>query len=572
MTNRWGAIPHAGGRWTISTWAPSARAVKVEVDGDIYEMDRTTDGWWQTRLVAAQGSAYRFLVDDVAVPDPASRWQVGDVHGASVLIDHQAYQWTSTWFGRPWAEAAIYEIHIGTFTPQGTFAAAMDKLAELAELGFTAIEIMPIGQWSGDRGWGYDGVLPYTLHPAYGTPDEFKAFIACAQSLGMMVLLDFVMNHFGVDGAHLHSTTPEFFARERETPWGAAIDFDRPAVRAFWIECASMWISHYRLDGLRFDAVHQITGPGANEFLQELAETLRSLDLERPIHLITEDERNEPGWRETGLYDATWNDDFHHAVHAALTGESHDYYASYAVDPIADLCRALEHGQVEEGQDRKGRDERRGQPSGHLPPTAFVNAIQTHDQIGNRPQGERLITLASPRAVEVAYALLLVAPYIPMIMMGEERGDPSPFLFFADFDGKLAERIRDGRADEIGEADAAAVEPPDPLAMETFLASKLSWKTDEAAQRWLDLTRQCLAFRRKYVVPLLKSGRVGKAQVRRIGAASIEARWPFGAGSLSLALNFGAVGVVPPKAHHPQFTLHALERDDYALSIHGDLA
>ncbi len=547
MTHHWGAIAHDDGTWSLATWAPSAKTVTVEIKGDQQGLAPDGDGWWHARISAAAGTPYQFVADGQTMPDPASRLQAGGVHAQSVLVDHRPYPWRTSWQGRPWAEAVIYEMHVGTFTPEGSFAAAMDKLADLAALGITAIEVMPVGQWSGKRGWGYDGVLPYAPHPAYGTPDDFKAFIDHAHSLDMMVLLDIVMNHFGAEGAHLHSLAPEFFAPERHTPW----------------------VADYRLDGLRFDAVHEITGPGADDFLIEMATRLRALDPARRIHLITEDDRNSPRWRENGLYDASWNDDFHHAIHTALTGEEQDYYASYAVDPIGDLCRALAHGQVEEGQEREGRDAPRGEPSQHLPPTAFVNAIQTHDQIGNRPHGERLIALAAPAAVEIAYSLLLVSPYVPMIVMGEERGEQAPFLFFADFGGELAESVRQGRAEEIASIAAADEPPPDPLAVDTFAASKLRWKTDETAQGWLDLTQQALAFRRDYVVPLLKSGRIKAAEVQRIGDGGITARWHFAAGTLSLAVNFGTVGAQLPGLVAPQFSRHDMARDPYALQVQG---
>lgn len=569
MTHHWGAVPHDDGTWSVSTWAPSAESLALEINGQTKAMTRDSEGWWHARISAMAGTYYQFMADGQTMPDPASRLQAGSVHYQSILVDHRLYPWRSTWQGRSWAEAVVYELHVGTFTPEGSFAAARDKLAELAALGITAIEVMPVGQWAGNRGWGYDGVLPYAPHPAYGRPEDFKAFVDHAQSLGMMVLLDIVMNHFGAEGAYLHSLTPEFFAPERHTPWGAAIHFDERAVREFWIGCASMWIRDYRLDGLRFDAVHEITGPGADDFLAEMSSTLRALAPDRPIHLITEDDRNAPDWRENGLYEASWNDDFHHAIHTALTGEDHGYYASYAVDPIDDLCRALAHGQIEEGQMREGRETPRGKPSRHLPPTAFVNAIQTHDQIGNRGHGERLIALADRQAVRTAYSLLLVAPYIPMIVMGEERGEQAPFLFFADFEGDLADAIREGRAKEFAAIAASEEPPPDPLSVETFMASKLRWQTDAEAQGWLTLTRQALAFRRDHVVPLLKSGRTGPAQVRRIGTGSIEAHWRFGAGSLHLTVNFGAVGHFPPGAADPQFTLNDIARDNYALTVQG---
>lgn len=563
----WGALPVGSGVWEICTWAPSAGSVEIELAGTRTPLEATRDGHWIGRVSAEEGASYRLIVNGEAYPDPASRLQAGDVHAPSRLVDHSRYPWSTQWRGRPWAEAVIYELHIGTFTPQGTFAASAEKLEQLASLGITAIEVMPVGQWSGTRGWGYDCVLPFAPHPSYGSPDEFKAFVERAHGLGIMVMLDLVMNHFGPDGAYLHALAPEFFDPDRHTPWGAAIDFSQDAVRAFWIECASMWIRDYRLDGLRLDAVHQIAGPGADDFFDQFGRTLKQLDPERSIHLVVEDERNEPHLRDTGLYDASWNDDFHHAVHTALTGESQDYYASFAVDPIGDLSIALQRGHIEEGQPRKGRDEPRGKPSGHLQPTAFVNAIQTHDQIGNRPFGDRLITLADPDAVEVAYALLLVAPYIPMIVMGEERGETSPFQFFADYHGELGKIVRDGRAAEFAGIAALGDQVPDPNAIETFNASKLSWKEDAHAARWLETTRRCLSFRHQYVVPMLKSGRIGSPEVQRIGQSAIQARWTFADRSLQLALNFGDIGRFTSLPSAPQFTINDIASAPFALAI-----
>ncbi|WP_347138595.1 malto-oligosyltrehalose trehalohydrolase [Paracoccus sp. SSK6] len=564
MTQNWGGQWSADG-WTARIWAPDARHVGLLLRGQPHAMTRQDDGFWSVTVAARPGDAYLFRVDGQDMPDPASRLQSGDVHAPSLVTGPAGDAWQTSWQGRHWAEAVIYELHIGTFTPEGTLAAATEKLAGLAALGITAIELMPVGQWQGGRGWGYDGVLPYALHPAYGSPGDLRRFVDHAHSLGLMVILDLVMNHFGPEGAYIHHAAPRFFDESRHTPWGAAIDFSQPAVREFWIQCAEYWIGEYRLDGLRLDAVHQISGPGADDFMRQFAQRVRAVDPARPIHLIVEDERNEPHLREAG-FDASWNDDFHHAIHCALTGESDSYYANFSHDPIGDLCLALQRGHVEEGQPRPGGDAPRGEPCGHLPPTAFVNATQTHDQVGNRARGERLLSLADPEGLRLAYALLLVAPYIPMIFMGEERGATTPFLFFADFTGDLAEAIRKGRATEFAGIASLGAEVPDPLSIDTFQRSRLAWG-DANARDWLDLTRRALAFRAAQVVPLLKSGRSAPAEVTRHGTASLSARWHFHGGTLDLWLTLGQV---EPDLKPPQdaaFSVGRFGLDPFALCV-----
>lgn len=422
-------------------------------------------------------------------------------------------------------------------------------LPGLAALGFTAIQLMPVGQFPGNRGWGYDGVLPFAPHPAYGSPGDLRRLIRAAHQAGMMVFLDLVMNHFGPEGAWLHHAAPEYFDPDRQTPWGAAIDFSRPQVRDFWTSCALHWLDAYGFDGLRLDAVHQIAGPGADRFLTDLAAQVHRLTPRR--HLITEDERNIPDLRQAG-YDAAWNDDSHHAVHVALTGESDSYYASFAVDPVGDLALALQCGHIEQGQPRPPQVHPRGQPCGHLPPTAFVNATQTHDQVGNRAHGDRLLTLADPDAVRVAFGLLLVAPFIPMAFMGEERGETAPFQFFADYDCDLAQAIRTGRAAEFASIAALGDAVPDPLDPAAMLRSRLGWSNDDAARGWMDLTRRALRFRADHVVPLLKSG-PPQAVVTRDGPGLIRAAWRFPAGMLSLSLGLGQPDPAP--VADPDFTV-----------------
>lgn len=568
LSRRWGPI-RRNDQWTISTWAPQARSVVLLVEGKSIPCTLCHDGFWSADTDAPIGASYCFCIDDAIVPDPASRLQACDVHQPSVLVDHDSYRWQETWRGRDWSDAVIYELHVGTFTPAGTITAASEKLEYLAGLGITAVELMPVGQFSGTFGWGYDGVLPFAPHPAYGTPEEFKAFVERAHETGMMVLLDVVMNHFGPDGAYIHQSAPGFFDPERHTPWGAAIDFSQEAVRRFWIECAQMWLCDYHLDGLRLDAVHQINGPGSEQFFDELGEMVRTLDLGRPLHLVLEDERNEPHLRELEGFTANWNDDFHHAVHTALTGEDHDYYKSFSVDPIGDLVLAMQNGHVEEGQERLGRDHPRGQLSRHLPPTAFVNATQTHDQIGNRAHGERLITLVDEDALQAAFALLLVSPYIPMVFMGEEQGETAPFQYFADFHGELGRMVREGRASEFAAIAALGDSVPDPTAPGTFEASKLRWDESEPSRRWQDLTRRCLAFRAVHVMPLLKSGRI-EAKAKRSGDKAIEAEWRFAGGRLGLALNIGTIGEHTFDLGQAQLQINSIGEDRYALWAKAD--
>lgn len=565
MTRHWGGR-WSGNDWTAQIWAPDAQDVGLVLAGRHHRMTRQPDGFWTVSAPAREGDEYLFRIDGQDIPDPASRLQAGDVHAPSVVTRPAGTAGRPSWHGRDWAEAVIYELHLGTFTPEGTLAAATDRLAGLAELGITAIELMPVGQWQGNRGWGYDGVLPFALHPAYGSPDDLHRFVDRAHSLGMMVMLDLVMNHFGPEGAYLHHAAPRFFDESRHTPWGAAIDFSQPAVREFWTQCAEYWVGEYRLDGLRLDAVHQITGPGADDFMRQFARRVRAVDPSRVIHLVVEDERNEPFLRENG-YDASWNDDFHHAVHCRLTGESDSYYASFSQDPVGDLALALERGHIEEGQPRPGKEEPRGAPCGHLPATGFVNSTQTHDQVGNRALGERLLSLADPDGVRVAYALLLVTPYVPMIFMGEERGATTPFLFFADFSGDLAEAVRKGRAAEFAGIASLGSKVPDPLSPDTFQRSRLDWTDSPAARDWLDLTRRALSFRAGHVVPLLKSGRSAPAEVSRIGPDALTASWHFHAGTLDLGLSLGQAepDLKPPR--DAAFSVGRAGHDPFALFV-----
>ncbi|MBM9595727.1 malto-oligosyltrehalose trehalohydrolase [Rhodobacteraceae bacterium MCCB 386] len=563
----WGAEPEGEG-WSFSVWAPGAQTVAVLVGEARHAMVEEADGYHRATAPARADAEYLLEVDGARVPDPAARAQVGDVHGPSRLVDPRAYRWSSQWTGRPWEEAVIYEMHVGTFTPEGTFAAAAERLPELARLGVTAVELMPVAQFSGDRGWGYDGVLPYAPHPAYGTPEEMKAFVEVAQGLGIMVLLDVVYNHFGPDGAYLHQIAPRFFDEARHTPWGAGIDYTQPQVRRFFIENALYWLTEFRLDGLRLDAVDQIRDPSEPELLVELAQAVRARDWGRPIHLTTEDNRNITRLHhpEAGLYTGEWNDDYHHAIHCLMTCESEGYYAPYAVDPMADLCLSLAEGYVEQGQERPPKSERRGEPAEGLPWPAFVNFNQNHDQIGNRARGERLLTLADdPRGVKVAHVLLLVAPFTPMLFMGEEAGSRAPFQFFVDFEGELAEATRKGRAEEFADFESFTGRVPDPTDPATFEASRPLDGPD--ADEWRELTRQALALRHERVVPLVRSGRARPAQVQRTSPRSLTASWPFCDGTLTVRANLGTRAEGGAASGEAVLKWGNLETNDYAIEV-----
>lgn len=533
---RWGAFRQAEGDVEAALWSPEASRVAFVSDTHRTDLTQNNDGWWTGRLTVP-AEEYRFEIDGTQYPDPAARAQADGIDGPSRIAEPISPP--EAWDGHDAADLVIFEMHVGTFTDAGTLTAAAARLPDLAALGITAVELMPLGQFPGDFGWGYDCVLPFAIHPAYGAREDLLAFVEAAHDLGLSVILDVVYNHFGPVGAYLHDYCPRFFDADRPTPWGAGIDFSRAPVREYFFQNAEMWIGEFGIDGLRIDAAHQIVDDSGRHFLVELACRARDAAAGRPLHLILEDERNLSALRETGGYDAQWNDDYHHAVHCLLTGESDGYYASFSVDPIGDLCRALAEGHVEQGQPRNGLTEPRGAPSSHLPPTAFINANQTHDQIGNRAMGERLITLAGVERMRVAHALLLTSPAIPMLFMGEEDGSRSPFQFFADYDGDMGQAVRRGRRDEFAAfATFAADGIPDPTAPATRDRSCPYAEAPPDRDAWRDLTARALTFRRTHVAPLVKAGRSAPAHVQPVGPAALHARWSFHAGTLETVARF----------------------------------
>jgi len=562
-----GAECRQDGTVRFRLWAPKAASVAVrlpELERD-FPMSALQDGWFEVVTESRAGTQYQFKIDNQhSVPDPASRFQTSTVHGASEIIDPLAYEWRDTeWNVRPWEEAVIYELHVGTFSREGTFAGAEAKLDYLSELGITAVELMPLSSFPGERNWGYDGVLPYAPPRCYGRPEDLKHFIDAAHAKNLMVFLDVVYSHFGPDGNYLWLYAPQFFTNRHRTPWGQAINFDDPdsrIVRDYFIHNSLYWLEEYHFDGLRFDAVHAIADDSRPHILAELAETIRSkFANERHIHLILENDDNavrylrrdaedNPFW-----YTAQWNDDIHHVLHVLLTGETDGYYSDYTDNPAQSLGRCLGEGYAYQGEPSAFRDgASRGEPSRELPPTCFVSFLQNHDQIGNRALGERIVSLSNPAAVRAAMAILLLAPSPPLLFMGEEFGAETPFLFFCDFASELADKVRDGRRAEFArfkqfrspEAQARIPDPNDP---ETFLASKLDWVSFEQQHHceWLQFYREVLTCRREKIMPRIQNIVPGLAQYDVLGSRAVHVRWGLAkGGSLELITNLGQESTV----------------------------
>jgi malto-oligosyltrehalose trehalohydrolase len=531
---------------TFRLWAPAAHKVALMLNSP--EPMEKRGEWFELAVAGARaGTHYSFRIDNkLEIADPASHFQPDDVHGKSEVIDHNAYAWRSQdWKGRPWEECVFIETHAGTFTREGTFRAMIDKLDHLVETGITALELMPVADFPGRWNWGYDGVLLYAPDSIYGRPEDLKALIDAAHQRGLMAFLDVVYNHFGPDGNYLGRIAPAFFA-EAQTPWGTAIDYAVPEVRAFAIENAVHWLKNYRFDGLRLDAVHAITLPGEPHILNELSEAVGELAKEtgRHIHLVLENDDNAARFLApqtdppAGRYRAQWNDDYHHAWHVLLTGEKAGYYADYT-GPARHVARTLAEGFAYQGESSSYREGRpRGEASANLPRTAFVNFIQNHDQIGNRPIGERLTVLAKPEAVECALAVLLLQPGPPLVFMGEEWGATEPFPFFCDFKGELADAVRNGRKKEFADHYAKyGDEIPDPLAKETRDSAVLDWSAREQpghAER-LAFVSTLLRVRHRHIVPMLsKMTSSGEAHIDH---GVLTARWPSGDKYLILLAN-----------------------------------
>jgi maltooligosyltrehalose trehalohydrolase len=556
-----GAETRDDGSVRFRLWAPKASSVGLQLTNleRALPMTRCDEGWFELTTAARAGAQYSFKIDDnQLVPDPASRFQPSGVHGPSEVINPFAYDWMdANWKGRPWDEAVIYELHAGTFSPEGNFAGVDARLDHLADLGVSAVELMPLASFPGERNWGYDGVLPFAPASCYGRPEDLKRLIDAAHAKNLMVFLDVVYNHFGPEGNYLGLYAPDFFTQRHHTPWGQAINFDGPhsrAVRDFFIHNPLYWLEEYHFDGLRLDAVHAIHDDSPSHILTELAEVARTkFGVERHIHLILENDNNaahylcrDPAARSS-CYNAQWNDDIHHALHVVVTGEKDGYYSDHAQNPLWHFGRCLAEGFSFQGEKSAFRDgAKRGEPSRDLPPTCFVSFLQNHDQIGNRALGERITQLADAKKVKLAMAILLLAPSPPLLFMGEEFAAASPFLFFCDFGPELAAMVTEGRRSEFARFEQfnspeAQAQIPDPNADETFLRSKLDWDSVEREPHgnWLNFYQNVLQCRREKVLPRIKDIAPGRADFELLGSLGLEVQWPFAkCGSLQLIANF----------------------------------
>lgn len=546
----WGPCWNPDGSVTFNLWAPAIASVSVDIDGRLRPMQAAGDGWHALTCMGLQsGATYLFcLPDGKRLPDPASRFQPQGVHGPSVLCDPGGYDWQhSDWKGRPWEEAVIYEIHIGTFTAEGTFTAVIDQLQRLADLGFTAIEIMPLAQFPGARGWGYDGVFQFAPHSTYGSPDDLRHLIDAAHGCGLMVFLDVVYNHFGPEGNALPSLAPDFFHTDDPTPWGQRIDFGRDAVRRYFIDNVLYWLGEFRLDGLRLDAVDQIRDTRKPHILQELSGVVRQHFGDRHIHLTTENPANGPDLlAETGeggrLFAADWNDDFHHALHVAITGEGVGHYQPFADEPFVQMKRALAEGYLQLGHAILETDL---PASKSLPPTAFVHFLQNHDQVGNRALGDRLHAGLDRRCGSVLAEILVLSPQIPLFFMGDDHLSNRPFHFFADYEGEIAEAIATNRpreAENFGGFPEGAGPQDVPCAVdpEAFLRSKIDWSDADRieAREWATFIQALLRIRMRHIVPLLGHARGYAGRVVASADRAVFIDWTLADGAvLSLRAN-----------------------------------
>jgi maltooligosyltrehalose trehalohydrolase len=545
-------------------WAPSAQTVELALNGNLLPMRSLEGGWFERQVDVGAGTKYQYRVNGrLDVPDPASRYNPADVHGQSVVVDPNDFEWQQIeWRGRPWTEAIIYELHVGTFSPEGTFAGVEKRLDYLCQLGVTALELMPLADFSGSRNWGYDGVLLFAPDSAYGSPQDLKRLVDAAHGRGMMVFLDVVYNHFGPDGNFLHEYAEPFFNEDVHTPWGAAINFDGPSsdiVCDFYISNALYWLEEYRFDGLRLDAVHAIIDSSSPNFVARLSKAVHcGPGLSREIHLILENDKNESFQLLRGrsgrpvAATAQWADDLHHAFHVLLTDEDEGYYRDYVDNPLEMVGKCLAEGFGYQGQYSAYQEKKRGKDSTMLPADAFVTCLQNHDQIGNRAHGERLSHLSGLEALRAVTSILLLAPQIPMLFMGEEFAASSPFLFFCDFGGKLGEAIRIGRRREFQHFRAfengGTAEIPDPTAVSTFQRSKLDWQEQMLPKHaeWLAFYKNLLGLRRDFIIPRLPKIRPG-GRYEIVGQTVVRVIWHFEDGcGLQLTANLSAAASEAP--------------------------
>jgi maltooligosyltrehalose trehalohydrolase len=538
-------------------WAPRAQRVDVVLAGDRrHPMDGPDDrGWFRADVAGAgPGDDYAYSLDGGDPrPDPRSNWQPHGVHGPSRLVDHAAFAWTDQGWdgGVPLAEAVLYELHVDTFSPEATYDGVIPKLGHLVDLGVTAVELLPVVEYPGRWGWGYDGVDLYAPNSGDGGPDGLKRLVDACHASGLSVVFDVVYNHLGPAGNYLGQFGP-YFTDRYGTPWGEAVNLDGPdsdPVREFVVDNALMWLRDYHADGLRLDAVHAIVDTSATHILEELAARVDELEAElgRRVFLIAESDLNDPRTvrgREAGGHgmDAQWSDDFHHALHTVLTREQAGYYADFG--GLAPLAKALRQAFVYDGCYAPSRRRRHGRPATGLPSTRFLGYLQNHDQVGNRASGERSSMLMSPDLLKVAAALVVLGPFVPMLFQGEEWGASTPFLYFTDHDDPdLGRAVTEGRRREFAAFGWDPTDVPDPQDPETFRRSRLDWNEVRGPGHagLLEWHRRLIALRRS--TPALTDGRFDRVEVDYDEAG----RWlVYAHGPLTVACNFGEAGATVP--------------------------
>ena len=559
-----GARVLLNGKVEFNLWAPdspSAELCLFKKNGQTVKlpMEDKGEGWYFLSTDQAQHrTLYKYAINDgFMVPDPASRYQPEGVHGPSQVVDPRTFNWEEDyyWKSRPWQEAVIYELHIGTFTKEGTYKAVKEHLPYLKSLGITAIELLPVASFPGVRNWGYDGVSIYAPQCSYGAPDDLKDLVKTAHEKGIMVFLDVVYNHFGPEGNYLYCyAKSKFFNKKYKTPWGDSINFKNRYVRDFFINNALYWLEEYHFDGLRFDAIHAIRDKSKPDIVEEIGQKIKEGPAKhKNIHLILENDGNNANYlrrnidNKPELYSAQWNDDFHHCLHIITTGEKAGYYADYTLEhsgkaTIEHLARSLTEGFAYQGEISQYRDnEPRGEDSTDLNPTAFINFLQNHDMIGNRAFGDRIVKIAEPDLYRAAICLFLLCPSIPMLYMGEEWGCETPFLFFCDFGEDLADSVRKGRRKEFARFPEFK-DPkirntiPDPQSENTFKDSILNMDdiNKDKHKKVLDYYKRLLLIRHKYIVPVLPQIKHKLSRYQIYNENMFSAQWEFGNTSRNL--------------------------------------
>jgi maltooligosyltrehalose trehalohydrolase len=536
----------------FEVWAPRAGTMEVKIGNNKFPMEKKSRGYWSAAVEeAGPGTDYGFVMDSLEppLPDPRTQWQPHGVHGESRVVDHAGFAWSdSGWQPPPLSSALIYELHVGTFTPEGTLKAAEGRLDYLKDLGVTHIELMPLANFPGRRGWGYDGVDLYAIFNAYGEPHDLKHFVDACHGKGLAVLLDVVYNHLGPVGNYLSKFGP-YFTASHSTPWGDAVNFEEAGaseVRCFLIDNALMWLRDYHMDGLRLDAVHAFNDRSAIHFLEQITREVKRLEAAMGKHfvLIAESDLNDPRIvkaEEAGGYglDAQWSDDFHHALFSVISGERAGYYADFG--SLAQLAKSLRCVFVYDGNYSEYRQRNHGRQVVGLSGHRFVGFVQNHDQVGNRAQGERVSHEAGEGRAKIAAALVLTAPFVPMLFQGEEFGASAPFLYFTDYDDpELGRMISEGRKREFVSFGWAPDQIPDPQDEQTFNQSKLNWAelTEQPHASLLQWHKDLIRLR--YEWSELSDGNLNALEVR----FDEQAQWlMLERGSLRIACNLGQAAV-----------------------------